>query len=57
MAEITYARKDLISSYYDCLKSVASERVYLEMSEPPPLEDVFESQAGLINKNGPDHYA
>lgn len=57
MVEVIYARADLIASFYDSLKAVARERIYLEMVEPPPLEEVFGFQAGLIGKNGPVYYA
>lgn len=57
MVDIIYAKTSLIGSFYDALKEVASERVYLEMIEPPPLEDVFNFQAGLISKSGPVYYA
>lgn len=57
MVEIVYPTIELIPSYYDCLKTVASERIYLEMVEPPPLEKVIEFQGDLIAKGGPVFYA
>jgi len=57
MIQIIPARLELIPSFYDALKEVAAERVYLEMLEPPPLEKVIEFQSGLIEKNGPVSYA
>jgi ribosomal protein S18 acetylase RimI-like enzyme len=57
MVEVVYGRIDLIPSYYECLKQVASERTYIEMLEPPPLETVTGFQTGLIQKEGPLYYA
>ncbi|MNT45409.1 putative N-acetyltransferase YycN [compost metagenome] len=57
MVEIIYPTNELIPGYYDCLKTVASERIYLEMVEPPPLEKVTEFQSSLIAKGGPVFYA
>lgn len=57
MVEIVYPTIELIPSYYDCLKTVAAEKIYLEMTEPPPLEKVIEFQKSLISKNGPVFYA
>jgi hypothetical protein len=41
----------------DELGEVASERIFIEMIEPPPREKVREFQSGLIEKNGPVFYA
>lgn len=57
MIQVIYGRIDLIPSYYEALREVAAERVYLEMLEPPTLEKVTEYQSGLISKNGPVFYA
>lgn len=57
MVEVEYAREDKIPSFYDALKSVASERIYLEMVEPPPLQVVTGFQMSLINQGGPIFYA
>lgn len=57
MINIIYAQKDLIPSFYECLKSIASERIYLEMVTPPPLEKVIEFQTKLIDAGGPVYYA
>lgn len=57
MVEVIYAKEELIPSYYECLKSVASERIYIEMTEPPPLEEVMEFQKELIKSQGPVFYA
>ena len=57
MVEIVYANEKYLESFYEALKSVAKERVYIEMLEPPPFEDVVGFQVGLIRKNGPVYYA
>lgn len=57
MVEVIYACADLIPGYYECLKHVAGERIYLEMIEPPPLEKVIGFQSDLIKKEGPVYYA
>lgn len=57
MIQIIPARTELIPSYHEALKEVTSERFFLEMLEPPPLEKVTEYQTGLIEKNGPVCYA
>ncbi len=57
MIEIVPAEPYLIPSFYEALKSVASERIYLEMVEPPSLKKVTEFQLGLIEKKGPLFYA
>jgi len=55
--QIIYANENYIPSFYKALSSVARERIYIEMIEPPPLEKVMEFQKKLIAKNGPDYYA
>lgn len=57
MVEVVYARVDLIPSFYECLKLVASERIYIEMIVPPPFEKVAGFQSDLIKKLGPVYYA
>lgn len=57
MAEVIYGDLKLIPSYYECLRRVAAERIYIEMIEPPPLEKVIGFQTELIQKNGPVFYA
>ena len=57
MANVVYASAGLIDSFYAALSEVASERVYIEMIEPPPLEKVRGFQTSLIEKNGPVFYA
>lgn len=55
--QIIYANERYFSSFYEALSSVAKERVYIEMIEPPPFEKVCGFQSGLISKNGPVYYA
>jgi RimJ/RimL family protein N-acetyltransferase len=55
--KITFASKDLIPSFYKCLGAVAQEKIYIEMTEPPPLERVTKFQSELIDKSGPIFYA
>ena len=57
MTEIVYANEKYFKSFHQALTTVAQERIYLEMLQPPPLEDVSEFQRGLIFKNGPCYYA
>lgn len=55
--QITYAKSELIPSFYEALAAVAKERIYIEMIEAPPLEKVAKFQAELMSKNGPIYYA
>lgn len=55
--QIVYPGEKYFASFHETLSKVASERVYLEMIEPPPLEKVAEFQAELIGMNGPVYYA
>jgi RimJ/RimL family protein N-acetyltransferase len=55
--EIIYPSEKYFSSFHEALSFVASERVYLEMIEAPPLEKVSAFQKDLIEKNGPVYYA
>lgn len=57
MPEIVYANEKYFRSFYEALASVAKERIYIEMLEPPRFEDVAAFQQGLIQKNGPVYYA
>lgn len=57
MATVSYASLEMIPSFYECLKTVAAERVYIEMIEPPPLDKVVGFQSEIINQNGPVYYA
>ncbi len=57
MVEILYPTPELIPSYYECLKFVASERVYIEMIEAPPLERVVAFQRAHMKMRGPVAYA
>lgn len=57
MVQIVYANEKYFKSFHEALVSVAKERVYIEMLEPPRLQDVAAFQAGLIQKKGPTFYA
>ncbi|MEK7358498.1 MAG: GNAT family N-acetyltransferase [Bdellovibrionota bacterium] len=57
MAEIIYARKDLIPAFHKTLDEVASERIFIEMIEAPPVEKVTEFQVKAIDGNFPVFYA
>lgn len=55
--EIVYGDIKFIHSFHKALSYVASERIYIEMIEAPPVEKVAEFQENLILKNGPVFYA
>lgn len=55
--EIIYPSEQYFESFHEALAKVASERIYIEMIEAPPLEKVSEHQKDLISKNGPVYYA
>jgi RimJ/RimL family protein N-acetyltransferase len=57
MVQIVYANEKYFKSFHEALASVAKERIYIEMLEPPRLEDVAVFQMGLIQKKGPTFYA
>lgn len=57
MIKINYADEKYFSSFHEALSIVAKERIYLEMTEAPPLEKVAGFQLGLIAKKGPVYYA
>jgi len=55
--EIIYPSDKYFSSFHAALSKVASERIYIEMVEAPPLENVIVFQKDLISKNAPAYYA
>ena len=55
--KITYPAEKYFASFHDTLSKVARERVYIEMIEAPPLEQVSGFQKELMAKNGPVYYA
>lgn len=55
--KIIYPSEQYFESFHEALSIVASERIYIEMIEAPPLEKVAEFQAKLMSKNGPVYYA
>ena len=57
MVKIVPGREDLIPSFYKALKTVANEKIYIEMIEPPPIDKVTNFQMKLIENNGVVFYA
>ncbi len=57
MTKIIYATEKYFSSFHEALSAVAKERIFLEMTEAPPLEKVAGFQLSLITKNGAVYYA
>jgi RimJ/RimL family protein N-acetyltransferase len=57
VVQVIYAKEDLIPSYHQCLDLVAKEKIYVEMTEAPPLEKVMGFQKALIAAGGPVFYA
>lgn len=55
--EIKYADPKYFTSFYETLREVAAERVYIEMLEPFPFPVVSEFQNGLIKNDLPSYYA
>lgn len=55
--EIIYPTESYFASFYEALTTVARERIYLEMIEPPPFEKVAGFQRELIQQKGPVFYA
>jgi len=55
--QIIYPSEKYFASFHQALSQVASERIYIEMIEAPPLEKVSGFQRDLIKKNGPVYYA
>lgn len=55
--KIIQGHVDFIESFYSTLSFVAHERIYIEMTEPPPLDQVRNFQMSLISKDGPIYYA
>lgn len=55
--EIIYAQEKYIDGFYAALGSVASERIYLEMTEAPVKEKTAAFQSKLIASNAPVYYA
>jgi RimJ/RimL family protein N-acetyltransferase len=55
--EIIYPSEKYFKSFHEALSTVANERIYIEMVEAPPIEEVSSFQSGLIAKNGPVYYA
>jgi ribosomal protein S18 acetylase RimI-like enzyme len=54
---IAYASEQFISSNHQALDQVAKERIYIEMIEAKPLNEVLEFQKKLIANNWPVYYA
>lgn len=54
---IIYGDTRYIDSFHSTLSFVARERIYIEMTEAPPIEKVLGFQHSLIDQNGPVFYA
>lgn len=57
VAQVIYAKEELIPSFHEALDQVARERIYIEMVEVFPLEKVKVFQKSLIAKKDPVYYA
>lgn len=55
--QIIYADEKYISSFYKTLGQVAAEKIYIEMTEPPPFDKTEAFQKKLIEQNNPVYYA
>jgi len=55
--KIEFASEPYIASYHRTLDAVAKERIYIEMVEAKPLQEVGEFQRKLIANNWPVFYA
>ena len=54
---IQYAEKSLIPSFYEALRSVAGEQIYIEMLTPPPLVQIIDFQTKMFAKGAPTYFA
>lgn len=54
---IVYGDEKYFASFRDALHSVAQERIYLALTEAPPIEDVAKFQQKIISANNPTYYA
>jgi ribosomal protein S18 acetylase RimI-like enzyme len=54
---ICYASIDRIPAFHSALSTVAREKVYLDIIEAPPVENVVEFQTKIIHNNWPAFYA
>ena len=55
--QVLYAAAKYIPSFHQTLDAVASEKIYLEMVQAPPLEKVTGFQLALMARQGPVYYA
>lgn len=55
--KIIYPSEKYFRSFHRTLGDVASEQIYIEMVEAPPIESVVEFQTKLITNNWPVYYA
>lgn len=55
--QIIRARAELIPSFRECLDSVAREKIFIDLTEAPPLEGVHGFQMALISSGAPVTYA
>lgn len=54
---IVYPSQKYFPSFHETLAKVASERIYIEFVEAPPLEKVIVFQTAITSINGPVYYA
>lgn len=55
--KIIYPSEKYFTGFYETLACVAQERIYIEMIEAPPFENVVKFQGEHVAKNGPVYYA
>lgn len=55
--QIIYPSAKYFPSFHDALGTVANERIFIEMIEPPPFDKLVKFQTSLIERNGPVYYA
>lgn len=55
--KIVYGDLKYFESFYETLRFVAQEKIYIEMIEPPPAETVRGFQKSLIDRDGAIFYA
>lgn len=54
---IVYGDESYFEGFFTVLESVAREKIFLEMIEPPAKEEVFDFQRRLLEKKAPVFYA
>jgi ribosomal protein S18 acetylase RimI-like enzyme len=51
------ADMSLVTSFHRCLDEVAREKIYIELTQAPPLDDVMCFQSRLLESGAPNVYA